>query len=393
MNIYLQILIVTVAGGLLSLAGGLALLSNKRSAKKLAALAVPFAAGALLGAAFFELLPEAFSSGEAQGISMWVLSGIVAFFLLEYFIHWFHHEHNHTDAHQKSTALLVIIGDTIHNLIDGIAVGAAFLISPATGIVAAVAVASHEIPQEIGDFGLLLKYGYRRKKVILINIFSALAATVGAITTFWVGSQAQLPVNELLAITGGLFIYIASSDLIPAIHHDTRGNKAKISAALLLVSGLFVVYAATETAHSYLENSGNGHSHETQQHIEEDTGHDHEGYELSGHGNLPTVSASLVPDTKGGYNLHVEVTGFLFRADKAGSEPVANEGHAHIYVNGEKVARLYGTDFHLPMAEEGDEVKVTLNAHNHAEFTHHGEAISDTVIAGSEEEHDDHDNH
>lgn len=222
-------------------------------------MAVPFAAGALLGAAFFELIPEALHDANIDAITIWILAGLISFFLLEYFIHWFHHDHDHEDAHHKSTAILVIIGDTVHNFIDGIAIGAAFLISPATGVITAIAVASHEIPQEIGDFGLLLRYGFERKKVIIINLFSALAASIGALLTFWFGSQSALPINELLAITAGLFIYIAASDLIPTIHKDTNGSKSKLSAALLLLSGLLIVYISTTIAHTYLD-TGQDHA-------------------------------------------------------------------------------------------------------------------------------------
>lgn len=273
MNIYLQIFLVTIAGGLLSLLGGLLLLSSKRFSLTLSRLAVPFAAGALLGAAFFELIPEALHDANIDAISIWILVGLISFFLLEYFIHWFHHDHDHEDAHHKSTAILVIIGDTVHNFIDGIAIGAAFLISPATGVITAIAVASHEIPQEIGDFGLLLRYGFKCKKVIIINLLSALAASIGAILTFWFGSQSALPINELLAITAGLFIYIAASDLIPTIHKDTSGSRSKFNAAILLLGGLLIVYIATTIAHSYLDTS---HDHvDTGQHSEIHAGEDH----------------------------------------------------------------------------------------------------------------------
>lgn len=248
---YLQVIFYSLLGGVFSLIGGLILLSRRETALALARHAAPFAAGALLGAAFFDLLPESIEL-VAEGAAMrWVLGGILAFFLLEHFLRWFHHHHEHVDAERQSTVPLIITGDTLHNLLDGIAIGAAFLISPPTGIVTAVAVASHEIPQEIGDFGLLLKYGLKRQKVLLINVLSALASTVGAVATFWLGRKSGLALGELLAITAGMFIYIAASDLIPAIHGDLKKQPSKLAAGLLIL-GVLTVGVATELAHQYL---------------------------------------------------------------------------------------------------------------------------------------------
>ncbi len=234
------------------------MISKKSSAKLLAKYATPFAAGALLAAAFFDLLPESIEQLAEGAAPNWVLAGILLFFLLEHFLRWFHHHHEHAKE-DTTQAPLIIVGDSIHNLLDGIAIGAAFLISVPTGIVTAIAVAAHEIPQEIGDFGLLLKYGYSRKKVMLINIFSALMSTAGALVTFGLGSRIDLPLGELLGITAGLFIYIAASDLIPTIHESAKG-KTNYLAAILLLTGVLTVGITTEVAHQYLEG---GHEDET----------------------------------------------------------------------------------------------------------------------------------
>lgn len=250
MSTYLYVWFFSLIGGLFSLVGGAIMLSHKGLATKLATYATPFAAGALLAAAFFDLLPEAIEQTASGAAPRWVLLGIVLFFLLEHFIHWFHHSHNHDDKHMDATAPLIIIGDSVHNFIDGIAIGAAFLINPSTGIVTALAVAAHEIPQEIGDFGLLLKAGYSRGRVLLINALSALMSTIGAVTTYWLGQNAELPLGELLGVTAGLFIYIAASDLIPAIHHDAGKKKSSYLAATLLIFGILSVGAATEIIHT-----------------------------------------------------------------------------------------------------------------------------------------------
>lgn len=261
---YWHVLFFSLIGGVVSLIGGLLLLSRKSSAQALAKYATPFAAGALLAAAFFDLLPESLTELEVETASAWVLGGIIAFFLLEHFLHWFHHHHEH--GGETTPAPLVVIGDSIHNLLDGVAIGAAFLIDVPTGIVASIAVAAHEIPQEIGDFGLLLKFGYERKKVIIINVLSALLSTVGALLTFWVGSRADLPVGVLLAVTAGMFIYIATSDLIPTIHEASK-QKAGNLAAVLLLAGVLVVGVTTSLAHSYID-VGHDHAHDHEQ-IEE----------------------------------------------------------------------------------------------------------------------------
>jgi len=251
---YGHIILYSLIGGIFSLAGGLLLISRKRTAELVARFATPFAAGALLAAAFTDLLPEALEITATGAATRWVLAGIVLFFLLEHFLHWFHHHHEHEGA-IGATAPLIIIGDSIHNFLDGIAIGAAFLISVPTGIVTALAVAAHEIPQEIGDFGLLLKTGMSKQKVMLINAASALMSTIGAVLTFWLGSVASLPLGELLALTAGLFIYIAASDLIPTVHEGSKGKLTYLS-ALLLIAGVIVVGGITELAHEYTEPGG-----------------------------------------------------------------------------------------------------------------------------------------
>lgn len=257
---YWIVIFFSLVGGVFSLFGGLLLLSHKKTAEALARYATPFAAGALLAAAFFDLLPESIEVLAEGAATRWVLAGILLFFLLEHFLHWFHHHHEHTEKTQRATMPLIVAGDTIHNFLDGIAIGAAFLISVPTGIVAAIAVAAHEIPQEVGDFGILLKNGMARQRVITLNVASALMATVGAVLTFWLGSQTSLPVGELLAITAGMFIYIAASDLIPTIHEASSRKKLSHLAAGLLLLGVLVVGVTTEISHEYIDSS---HEQET----------------------------------------------------------------------------------------------------------------------------------
>lgn len=238
MTILGYILLFTFIGSILSLVGGIVLLYREKLALKISHFLASFAAGTLLGAAFFDLLPEAAHEAEASGanIFIWVLAGILLFFLLERFIYWFHHHHEHEDPNkQKPTVPLIILGDSVHNFIDGVAIAATFLVSVPLGITTALAVAAHEIPQEIGDFGILLHRRLPKKKILTANILSALSAIVGALLTYWGGAMLTEILPALLAITAGFFIYIAASDLIPEIHEENRKGFAFIETVLLLV--------------------------------------------------------------------------------------------------------------------------------------------------------------
>lgn len=247
------ILLFTFLGSIGALIGGLILISKEKFALKISHFLASFAAGVLLGTAFFDLLPEATHQAEETGINihLWVLIGIIVFFLLERFIHWFHH-HEDSIKHQnegKTTVPLIIIGDTVHNFIDGVVIAATFLVDIPLGMVTTFAVAAHEIPQEIGDFGLLLHKGLGRKKIILVNILSAGAAFAGAILTYLLGNVLEGYIPILLAITAGFFIYIASSDLIPEIHHEKRRGFAAVESLLLIIGVLVIFFSSMSISH------------------------------------------------------------------------------------------------------------------------------------------------
>lgn len=267
MNDWIVLLIATTAGSLLSLAGGIYLLYGKWGAAKLQRAAVPFAAGALLAASFLDLLPHAYMGGDPQFISLVVLVAFLAFFVLERTLSVFHHHHEHgktADAHSRRHPALIVIGDTLHNLIDGLAIGAAFLVSPATGVITAVAVAAHEVPQEIGDFGLLLSKGVKKRSVLLINIASALITVVAAALVYGLGGHIELDQSVLLAVIAGFFIYIAASDIIPTIHAEPRRRTANLQTAILIV-GVVFVGATTTIAHEYMAGHDPSHGHEHQE--------------------------------------------------------------------------------------------------------------------------------
>ncbi len=255
MHEYLQLIFLSLIGGVFSLIGGVVMLSRHKLANKLAYYATPFAAGALLSAVFLDLLKDGLEESSADSVLMGALVGLVLFFFAERFLHWFHHNHTHLHKEDSdpTTKPLVIVGDTIHNAMDGLAIAAAFMLNPATGVITTLAVAAHEIPQEIGDFGLLLAKGMSRTKVLLVNVFSALATTFAAILTYALGNAELLPIGFMLGLSSGFLLYIAASDIIPDIHEKTPKNKLVEWRAILLLVGVIVVGDSISLAHRLVE--------------------------------------------------------------------------------------------------------------------------------------------
>lgn len=250
---YWQVILFSLAGGVFSLVGGLLLLSRKKTAELLATYTTPFAAGALLAAVFLDLLHEGVEQAEPSTVLTAALIGVLLFFLFERFLRWFHHHHQHADKSKDPKRSLIVLGDTVHNALDGVAIAAAFLVSVPTGIVTTIAVAAHEIPQEIGDFGLLLSKGMSRAKVLLVNVVSALATTILAVITFAVGSEEGLPLGWLIGLSAGFLLYIATSDLIPEIHEKASDKKLFDLKPLLLILGVVVVAISVKLAHHFAE--------------------------------------------------------------------------------------------------------------------------------------------
>jgi zinc and cadmium transporter len=250
MDVLTYIIVFSLVGGLLSLSLASLLLINKRGAKTFARYGMPFAAGALLAAVFIDLLPEGVEHGESEQLFIAALVGILLFFFAERFIRWFHHHHQHE---QKDPGVpLLIIGDTVHNILDGIAIAAAFLVSIPTGIVTTLAVAAHEIPQEIGEFGALLGKGMKRSRVFLVNILSSLVATGAAISTYFIGQSDALPMGIIFGISAGFLLYVALSDIIPSLHEGHTKKKLLDWQPFFLLLGVGVVALAAELTHAFV---------------------------------------------------------------------------------------------------------------------------------------------
>ena len=250
------IILFSLIGGLFSLVGGLILVRNKQSAIIMAKYATPFAAGALLAAVFLDLLPEGIAVSHANTVMIAALAGIILFFFAERFLRWFHHHHQDDELDSKSkytaTVPMIIVGDTIHNALDGAVIAAAFLVSVPAGIVTTIAIAAHEIPQEIGDFGLLLHKGLTKSKVIWANVLSAIATILMALITYFVGSTEQLPMGILIGVSSGFLLYIAMSDIIPELHEHASDKKLIEWQPILLVFGVIVVAGMIQLAGKFI---------------------------------------------------------------------------------------------------------------------------------------------
>jgi len=235
-------LIATLIVSLVSLIGVLTLPLKKESLKNFLIYFVSFSAGALFGDVFFHLLPDIAEKGFNLSLSLAILSGIVASFAIEKIICWRHCHLPITRSHIHSFAYMNLFGDFIHNFIDGLTIGASYLISPIVGHATALAVIFHEIPQEIGDFGVLLHGGFERKKALLVNFLTSLSAFLGVLFAFFLFTKFEHINNFLIPFAVGNFIYIAGSDLIPELHKETELKKGMIQ-LLTFIFGLIVMYS------------------------------------------------------------------------------------------------------------------------------------------------------
>jgi zinc and cadmium transporter len=246
------ILAASVVGGALSV--GLAAVSLLLRASWVPML-VSFAIGALLGAAFLEVIPHAFERGEPHQAASAILGGIFGFFVLEKLLLWRHCHTEHCEVHDPHetrpnggahdhgrSGLLIIVGDTIHNFVDGLLIAAAFLQSTELGIIAAVAIIAHEIPQEVGDFLILLHSGYTRAKALAMNLLSSAATVVGGLIGYFALRAVAGWEATLLGVVGASMIYVAVADLIPGLHRRPE-LRDTASQALLIALGIGAIAA------------------------------------------------------------------------------------------------------------------------------------------------------
>lgn len=230
---------------LISLIGILTLALKLDLLKKILLLLVSLSAGVLLGGAFFHLIPQAAATnGYTLKLAMFILSGIVVFIFLERVIYWRHCHIPTSKNHPHPFAWMNLIGDGFHNVLDGMIIAGSFLVSVPLGISTTIAVIFHEIPQEIGDFGVLIHGGFGRRKALLMNFAAALGSILGAVIVLLLNLQVETLSAFLVPFTAGAFIYIANTDLIPELRKETELGKAFLQIITLLF-GLGIMLALT----------------------------------------------------------------------------------------------------------------------------------------------------
>jgi zinc and cadmium transporter len=245
--VFVYIFISVAIVGLISLVGVSALLLKKNFIERAMLYLVSFSVGALFGDTFIHIMPElAKERGLNLQIAAAILAGILLFFILEKFVYW-HHCHKVEEHHHiHPVGISVLVGDGLHNFLDGVIVAGAYLVSLPIGIATTIAVILHEIPQEIGDFGVLVYAGFSKRRALLYNLLSGLISILGAILAIFAAQYIIGATSILLAVAAGGFIYIAGSDLIPALHKENGwrqsfGQFVAIVLGICIMAGLLLI--------------------------------------------------------------------------------------------------------------------------------------------------------
>lgn len=261
MSLLLWILLFCLLGGVLSvLAAALFLALPNRWRKRLLPHTVSFAIGALLGAALLGLLPHALEGVDGEdfhAISGAVLAGLFGFFLLEKLVLWRHCHHQDCEIHSpdehehshSAAGSLILLGDSLHNFIDGVLIGAAFLTDIHLGIVTSLAVAAHEIPQEVGDFAVLLQSGFSTARALVFNLIASLATVVGGLLAYYGLRDLEPVLPYVLAVAASSFIYVAVADLIPGLHRRVDFSTTATQVALI-GAGVLLIYVSHSVLHA-----------------------------------------------------------------------------------------------------------------------------------------------
>ena len=249
MQVWMYSLVSVFVVSLISLVGVFTLSLQKEKLKKIIVYLVSFAVGGLMGDAFIHLLPEAFGAlGVNLTTSLLVLSGLFLFFILEKFLRWQHCHIPTSEEHVHPVVALNLVGDAVHNFIDGMIIAASYSVSLPIGFATTLAVIFHEIPQEIGDFGILIHGGLSAQKALSLNLLSALTSVAGAVVALTIGPVIKNFSIYLIPVTAGGFLYIAGSDLIPELHqHDAKPLVSLIQLICILLGvGVMVILALME---------------------------------------------------------------------------------------------------------------------------------------------------
>ncbi|OGX19746.1 MAG: hypothetical protein A3K83_00400 [Omnitrophica WOR_2 bacterium RBG_13_44_8b] len=239
--IFAWIITSTFLVSLISLIGIFTLAIKGQLLGKILFVLVGFSAGALIGGAFLHILPEALEKTASTLVFYYLILGLVLFFLMERYFHWRHCHEEVCDIH--AFAYLNLIGDSFHNFIDGMAIAVSFVISIKLGVVTTLAIIFHEIPQELGDFGVLVYGGFTKQKALIFNFLTALTAMLGAVLGYFIADYASGFSNFIMPLTAGGFIYIAASDLIPELHKEKDLKRSTLAFVAFLFGIIFMALA------------------------------------------------------------------------------------------------------------------------------------------------------
>ncbi len=251
------IVAATIAGGVLSVAAAAAFALNARAAH--VPILISYAVGALLGAVFLEVLPHAFSMANSiEQMAGTILAGILIFFVLEKLVLWRHCHLEQCEAHDPPqvahdhgrSGAMIMIGDTFHNFVDGVLIAAAFLANHELGIVTAIAIIAHEIPQEVGDFLILLHSGYSKRQALLLNMLSSAAMVAGGVLAYFALQTLQHWIPPLLGLAAASMLYVSVADLIPGLHRRPE-LQATLQQVVLIALGVATIWLVGELARSH----------------------------------------------------------------------------------------------------------------------------------------------
>jgi zinc and cadmium transporter len=233
------IILTTFAIALIAFIGVFALAMKEQLLNKILIILVSFSAGALMGGAFLHLLPESIEKSGNADILIFVLVGFVLFFIIEKVLHWRHCHKGKCDVH--TFHYMNLIGDSVHNFIDGLIISASFIISIPLGFTTTIAIAAHEIPQEIGDFGVLIYGGFEKKKAIVLNFIVALTVVAGGVVGYFISKSIEQVAVYLLPFAAGGFIYIAATDLVPEIKKELDIKKS-MATIFVFICGILIMW-------------------------------------------------------------------------------------------------------------------------------------------------------
>lgn len=239
----LKSLAVIGIGGVLmamiALVGGCTALLSARRQEQLLLPLIALAAGSLLGGSLFHMLPQGIAALGPRLVGLWIAGGFWSFLALEQGLHW-HHSHRHPGPSSPPVSLLILVGDALHNFIGGLGIASTYLVNPAAGLAAWLAAAAHELPQELGDYGVLRHAGWSRQRALRWNVLSALTFPLGGVVAWW--CSGVLPLPGLVLFAAGNFLYIAASDLVPEIKARSSLGEALIG-FVAFTSGLLLLLA------------------------------------------------------------------------------------------------------------------------------------------------------